>query len=242
MDNYLKVLSGMFLFYYRMGLMKGSPAYEYPYFLKKLVRPGDTVLDIGANLGYYSYILAGLVGPDGKVYAVEPVKPILNVLKYNLRKFSNVEICNYALGAEEKLVRMGNDSVHVGGYLGTGQNFVMDRDTETGADVTFEAEMKRGSRLFGTLPQIDFIKCDIEGYEKVVLTEMESVIRKHMPIVLLETGGDNRCYMIDFFISKGYGAFVLSGGKLRRLAVGDGKDIIFIPPARIAAYQNEILP
>ena len=105
LDRYLKTLSGMYLLGYRTGIGR-SAAYEYPRFLKNLVSEGDTAIDIGANLGYYSYVLAGLAGPSGKVYAVEPVRPILNVLRRNLRKYRNVEILNYALGDAEKTIRM----------------------------------------------------------------------------------------------------------------------------------------
>src|SRR5574344_166891 len=98
LENYLKLLSGGYLFGLRWGLARHASVYEYPRYLKNVVHRGDTVLDIGANLGYYSYAMARLVGTEGKVYAVEPARPILNVLRHNLRKFDNVEILNYALG------------------------------------------------------------------------------------------------------------------------------------------------
>ena len=66
-----------------------------------------------------------------------------------------------------KPVRMGNDSARTSGYLGTGQNFVNDTGGKT--DVEFTAEMRRGSELFAHLPRLDFVKCDIEGYELIVM-------------------------------------------------------------------------
>ena len=98
LENYLKVLSGAYLWGYRLGLSPHAAAYEYPRFLKYLIAPGDTVIDIGANLGYYSYAMARLTGSSGKVYAVEPVAPIRRVLEHNLRRFRNVEILACALG------------------------------------------------------------------------------------------------------------------------------------------------
>lgn len=59
LDSYLRVLSGMYLQGYRWGVSPRSEVYEYPRFLKYLVSPGDMAIDIGANLGYYSYVLAG---------------------------------------------------------------------------------------------------------------------------------------------------------------------------------------
>ena len=41
--------------------------------IKKLVEPGDFVVDLGANIGWYSNVLSGLVGDQGKVFSIEPI-------------------------------------------------------------------------------------------------------------------------------------------------------------------------
>ena len=258
LEKYLGVVSRMFFIGYGLGLGRKSTVYEYPRFLKHLVRAGDTVIDIGANLGYYSRILCRLVGPTGKVYAVEPVKPILNVLKRNVRRCGSVEIMPYALGLEEKSILMGNDSSRWAGYMGTGRNRVLENTSsptearqcreaarrEQPTEVTyvpdggylieFAAEMKRGSRLFAGLTRLDFIKCDIEGYETVVIPEMAPVIEKHMPVVLIETGGSNRRVILELLREWGYAGYVLKDGRLRSLMREEGdKDIVFIPGHRL---------
>ncbi len=233
LGNYLRVVSRMFFVGYRLGVGKNSPAYEYPHFLKNLVREGDMALDIGANLGYYSRILCRLVGPSGKVYAVEPVKPILNVLRRNLRGCGNVEIMPYALGCEDKSIVMANDSSRYTGYMGTGRNYVVDAEEHAKAELEFTAEMRRGSELFAGLEHLDFIKCDIEGYETVVIPEMAPVIEKHMPVVLIETGGPNRMQILKLFREWGYAGYVLKNGRLVSLMREEGdKDIVFIPGHR----------
>lgn len=235
LERYLKTVSRAYFLIYRSGLSPLFRVYEYPRFLKRLVRRGDTVIDIGANLGYYSWFFSRLAGPDGKVYAVEPVKPICSVLRHNLRKCPNVEIYNYALGGEEKEVTMGNDSVRGEEHFATGQNFVLGAD-ETGrahAQNEFAAHMCRGSELFAGLERLDMIKCDIEGYEGVVIREMEPVIDKHKPLVLLESGGESRKMLTEFFEAKGYAAFVLVRGRLRNAAGYDDRDIVFVPPSRM---------
>ena len=133
---------------------------------------------------------------------MEPVAPVRKVLCRNLRRCRNVEILPYALGAEERDIVMGNDSARESGYLGTGQNFVNDAGTVT--DVTFTARMRRGSVLFASLPRLDFIKCDIEGYELVVMREMRPVLERFRPTVLIETGGGNRPEIIRLFTELGY--------------------------------------
>ena len=241
LDGYLKALSGAYLFCLRAGLMRRSPAFEYPRFLGRLVGRGDTVIDIGANLGYYSYAFSRLVGASGRVCAVEPVRPILEVLRHNLRNCSNVDIYGYALGEEERTIRMGNASVGESGYFGTGRNFVMSKPLVGVPVLEFEAEMKRGSRLFADLPKIDMIKCDIEGYERVVMSEMRPLLEKHRPAVLIETDGENRSFITGLFVSMGYAGYTLAGGKMKPLSADDRKDIIFIHASKTERYRKYIL-
>lgn len=225
LHNYLRVVSRMFFVWQRLGLGRHAAATEYVYHLEKLVRKNDTVIDIGANLGYYTRTLSRLVGQSGKVYAVEPMPPVLEVLRHNVRHCENVEILPYALGCADQKIAMANDSARTDGYLGTGQNFV--KETGEHGDVEFEAEMRRGSELFGSLRRLNFVKCDIEGYELNVMREMQPVIDRHHPVVLIETGGDNRRQIIDLFTRMGYRGYTLYKGEELPLTSEDKKDIIF---------------
>ena len=242
LEGYLRVLSAGFFAGLRLGLGRRSAAYEYPRFLKRVVRPGDVVIDIGANLGYYSREMARLVGSGGRVYAVEPVRLILGVLERNLRRCRNVEIVPYALGAEDRTITMVNDSSRYTGYMGTGRNYIpeSEEDERDNRDMEFEAEMRRGSELFADLERLDFIKCDIEGYEGVVIPEMAPVIRRYLPVVLLETGGALRRQMIEMFRGWGYAGYVLQRGRLVSVMRAPEKDIVFIPGHRHAEFAELI--
>jgi FkbM family methyltransferase len=238
LDRYFRVLSAVFFAGLRLGLGRRSAAYEYPRFLKHLVRRGDVVIDIGANLGYYSREMARLTGPEGRVYAVEPVEPVRRVLERNLRRCSNAEIIPYALGRDEGPGVMVNDSAVLAGYMGSGRNRVSDDGARNGGH-SFEVEMRRGSELFGGLARLDFIKCDIEGYEVVVIPEMAAVIERHMPVVLLETGGSGRRDMIEIFRRWGYAGYVLQHGRLVSVMHAPEKDIVFIPGSRHSEFICE---
>lgn len=227
LEGYLRAVSRLFFVTHALGLGRRNPATEYTFHLGELVRPGDVAIDIGANLGYYARLLARLVGPAGRLYAVEPVAPIRRVLERNLRGLKNVEILPYALGAQEREVRMGNATVRTAGYFGTGQNFVMEPSDE--ADVEFAARMVRGSALFAGLERIDFIKCDIEGYECVVMEELRPLLARHRPTVLIETGGENRPRIVRLFTELGYRGFTLDEGREVPLSPENQKDIIFRP-------------
>ena len=98
------------------------------------------------------------------------------------------------------------------------------------------------AELFASLDRIDLIKCDIEGYELVVMTEMRPLLERHHPTVLIETGGDNRPRIVALFGSIGYDGYVLSEGTMRPLADGDTKDIVFVHRSRRERYQKLIRP
>ena len=72
------------------------------------------------------------------------------------------------------------------------------------AAAEFTAQMRRGSELFGKLERLDFIKCDIEGYEVIVMREMRPLLERHRPTVLIETGGENRPQIIELFTELDY--------------------------------------
>ena len=177
--------------------------------------------------------------------SVEPVPVIGRVLRRNLHRCRNVEIFPFALGEQSRRITMSNDSVTTDGYFGTGRNRVDDSAaadaaathkaaaTGTTADraadtATFEAEMRRGSELFGGLERIDFIKCDIEGYELCVMREMRPLLERHRPTVLIETGGVNRPQIIALFTELGYRGMTLEGGRLVPLTADSSKDIVFL--------------
>ena len=226
LGGYLRVVSGMFFVYRKLGIGRKGRALEYNYHLPQLVGRGATAIDIGANLGYYTRPLSAIVGDEGRVYAVEPVPVIFDVLKRNVAGCNNVTLLNYALGSEERTIEMANDSVAAAGYFGTGRNFVSDGEL-SGEAIKFSAEMRRGSRLFAELERVDFIKCDIEGYERVVIPEMRAIIERHHPTVLIETDGETRQEIIEMFTQMGYRAYMLEGGKEVTLNAASDKDIIF---------------
>lgn len=226
LGGYLRVVSRMFFIYRALGIGRHGRALEYNYHLPQLVGQGATAIDIGANLGYYTRPLSDIVGKEGRVYAVEPVPVIFDVLKRNVAGRKNVTLLNYALGSEERTVEMANDSVAAAGYFGTGRNFVSDGEL-SGEAIKFSAQMRRGSELFANLERVDFIKCDIEGYERVVIPEMRAIIERHHPTVLIETDGDTRHEIIEMFTQMGYRAYMLEGGKEVKLDAASDKDIIF---------------
>ena len=209
--------------------------------MKNIIKSGDICIDIGANLGYISVKLSKLVGNEGKVFAVEPVRPVLKVLKLNTKRRKNIKILPYALGEGNKMISLGNNTIRNQAFVATGSHFILEKGQE--AAIEFEAEMRKGSDLFKNLERLDFIKCDIEGYEKVVIPELEEIITKHEPILLVEARRESRIKMLSFFKRLNYHAFVLENGELKPAKQDGNWDILFVPKnnsAKVEAFIGEL--
>ena len=231
LENYLKVLSKLYFMSFNLGLLKKNRQYAYPHFLDKIIEEGYVCLDIGANMGYFAELISKLIGPKGKLYAVEPIKPILSVLKLNTKNLKNVTIYPYALGTENKTIKLGNNTLKNKGFMASRSNFIVESDSNT--DLEFEAEMKIGSELFAGLDQLDFIKCDIEGYEVIVIPELKPILSKFYPTVLIEAHGECRIKMLDFFKGLDYVGYILENEKLIPATENESWDILFVHPSKL---------
>lgn len=232
LGTYLKLLQSGYFISYNLGLLKSNETYKYHYFVKNLINKGDTVIDIGANLGYYTFLFSKWVGKSGKVYAVEPIEIFNKVLKSKAGKRKNITFYPYALGVEEKEILMVTSSDS--GYLRTGLPHVFDPDRDKDPEqqeFSFTAKMKIPSMLFKNIDKIDYIKCDIEGLEYTVLSEMEELLKKHKPKVQVEVWAQTEQNLITFFTSLGYIPHKLKDKKLtpdKALIEKTGGDYIFI--------------
>ena len=86
--------------------------------VKKLIKKGDVVVDVGANIGYYSLIFARAVGDNGKVFAFEPEPTNFDLLKKNLEinGYKNVVAINKAVSNIKGKVKLYVDSENMGGH------------------------------------------------------------------------------------------------------------------------------
>jgi FkbM family methyltransferase len=219
--NYLHLISRVFLQLYFWRIRLG--AHRQVAFLQALVRPGDACLDIGANLGYFTLPLAKLAGPQGKVYAVEPVADFREVLQANLRRFGGeqVEVFPYALGGDDgRKVWMGTPKVD--GVVRHGRTEVLEGDTPAeGIAHRHEATMRTPSSLFGHLPRLDFVKCDVEGYELHIVPHLVPLIQRFRPIVEIEIDPlEHKRQLIGLFRELGYRPYLLQGDRLAPFLLG----------------------
>ena len=236
-ENYLRLLQRGYFWAYRLGCLKFSSTYDYHYFTKRLINKGDTIIDIGANLGYYSILFAKRTGKTGKVYAVEPVKIFNKIFREKAKKYPNIILYSCALGSEEKPIELVSSPLS--GYLRTGLLHVYDSKKDGKRErheFIFESQMKNPSVLFNDLEKIDYIKCDTEGFEYIVLSEMKEIIRKHKPNVQVGVDSDNEEKIIALFNELGYSPYKLHKSKLVLLDNTNNKlagDYLFLPNSNL---------
>lgn len=231
-EKYLKLLNRGFFFLYDMGLLRSDEEYKYHYFSKHLIKKGDTVVDLGANLGYFTKLFSKWVGDTGKVFAIEPVPLYTRIIKWTCKGRNNITLYPYALGKENKKVHMVTPD-HFG-YLRTGLPQVYDEKnnkTLSEYEFAFEAEMKKANELFEGFERMDYLKCDIEGYEKVVIPEILPVLSKFKPTIQIEIGGDNKPIIEAALGSIGFEKYYLEDATLKKAVAGKedpAGDLIFI--------------
>ncbi|MEM8559976.1 MAG: FkbM family methyltransferase [Bacteroidota bacterium] len=188
-ETYLRVLSAGFLAPDRLDLF--APIHARVRFLRRLIRPGDVCVDVGANLGYFTVPLSRLVGPAGRVYAVEPVASFRTVLRANVRAFGHpdrVAVLPVALGPDDHAeVRLA--TAEVNGIARHGMTEVVQGQAPH-SRFTHTATMRRPDTLFAHLNRLDFLKVDIEGFEIEVMPLFADLIAAHQPVLEIEAGSD----------------------------------------------------
>ncbi len=144
-----------------------------------VIQKGEVVLDIGANIGYYVLIESQLVGAKGKVYAVEPVKVNIELLKKNLHlnNLKNVDTFQTAFGEcnEESVIYVSNCA-----NLSS-----MKRDSVGGKIIGIQTTSKETvDKFLKDKPLPSFIRMDVEGYEYEILSGMVQTLKGNLKILI----------------------------------------------------------
>lgn len=154
-----------------------------------IVKRGDTVIDVGANVGYFTMLFSDLVGKNGEVHAFEPVPATFQQLSQNIRRYpgyGNVQLNSVALGNEDHQTCMflpGTDH---------GQAALVRHHSGSwkGAPLaSSEVQMMTLDTYAQRFRRVDFVKCDVEGAELLVLRGGQSTLRRFQPKLCLEVDG-----------------------------------------------------
>ncbi len=155
----------------------GQLGYEEKFggdFLLKSIHLGDTVWDVGANVGnFYSAQFAVSVGSSGRVYAFEPSPETLRLLEEQIKLHDNVIVVPYALGGRNSKAFLKQS---IGDKGGTSR--VIEKKEISQDKGLYEIQVWTGDRYvdLGKSPIPNLVKIDAEGAEVEILEGMENIL------------------------------------------------------------------
>jgi len=217
---------------------------------RQLVSPGDSVLDIGANIGQYSRLLSSWVGPTGRVYAFEPIPQIFDFLSNNVRKLGlgNIETLNFALSDEERTTTMVIPTYRWGAECWYDAQVKTDDSNPTWREI--QVRSRTLDSFFeerGSAPPITFVKCDANFHELAVLRGGLRTIRGSQPAVLIEVNPDpddpTSTAFETFELLRGAGLmpYWFDGNKLIPRKPGErSQNYFFLAPKHLTALADRV--
>jgi len=178
-------------------------------FWRNWLKPGMTVIDVGANVGVYTFSAALQVGAEGCVLAVEPFSGCVRCLQETCRinQLSWVKVCAGAASDRNGKVRL---SLHTASELnevvsGDAEEIMKPGTFEEVACFTLDSLIEQEN-----VDQVDFLKIDAEGHEIKVLEGCDRILKEFSPTILYENiaarKGSNLA-VADFLIARGYQLF-----------------------------------
>lgn len=185
----------------------GVYEFEKQHEFTRIVKSGHVVYDVGANVGFYTLLAATLAGPEGRVYAFEPLPRNLALLKRHveMNQMNNVEILDGAVSDKPGTARFSTGDIPEMTHLSdTGEIEVRTYQLD---------ELVSSARV----PPPRVIKVDVEGAEANVLAGARDILQRHKPILLLATHGaevHQKC--CDFLLEMGYSLHPLDDKPLER--------------------------
>lgn len=203
---------------------QSSPEFKV---IRSLVKDGDYVIDLGANIGFFSKYLSDQVGSKGRVYSFEPIHEPFEILKYITKKLrlTNVQLFNFAVSNVERIVTMEIpvDSKNEENYYES-KIISMQASSTSRTQIIQAKALNTYSQIFG---HISFIKCDVEGHEYQAFGGASEILENSRPSLLVEIWGNldepqssaNRT--IQYLEKFGYRVYWFDGTTLRERRFGE---------------------
>jgi FkbM family methyltransferase len=177
---------------------------------KQFLKPEMVCLDVGSNIGYYVCLESQIIGSKGKILAIEPSPLNYKYLEKNvkLQNQKNIELFNFACGNQDGEIKflVSNRS----NWSRVASDDLIDAPPDAIID-TVEIPIKQIDSFVNeqNLEKLDFVRMDVEGYERNILDGMKNTLEKFKPLLQLEIhlfimGHDATKELLDFFTKMGY--------------------------------------
>jgi FkbM family methyltransferase len=178
---------------------------------KTIIKEGDTVIELGAHIGYISLYFSKLAGPSGKLYVFEPGANNLPYTRANLAnsKIKNIELIEKAVSDEN-----GTATFYLENITGQSNSLVKDyRVTKKIQSKTFTSLQKNAVEVETirlddfvkqrNIKKLDFVKIDIEGAEYMAIMGMQQILDELRPTMMIEVT-ENHVALFQLLKEKGY--------------------------------------
>jgi FkbM family methyltransferase len=157
--------------------------------IRLLVRAGDNVLDVGANVGVWTHYLSAQVGASGRVWSFEPIQQTFALLRRNIGRFGlgNVVAIDRAISDKEMTVSMSvpKDSRGI-------RNYHLAQIVPAGSSNSVKVVSMRLDSWFLEVgePHVAFVKIDAEGHELACIRGMSLLLARLLPSLCVEISSD----------------------------------------------------
>lgn len=184
--------------------------------LKQLLSPKSNVLDIGANIGFYSIYLAEQTGVGGKVFCFEPDAVNFKHLQKETKSYKQIELFQKAVATENgKLTLYTSDLLNIDHRTYEPESYSGKYDVEKIAIDNFIQNKFK----------VDFIKMDIQGFEMDALKGMTATLKANTDLIMLTEfwpygllqAGSSAVEVFDFFTELEFKVYQLKNNKLQLL-------------------------
>ena len=165
---------------------------------RSIIRPDDTIFDLGANVGPYS--ISAAARTDGKVIAVEPALQTFELLNKSASQFSNMTAIHAAISDKPGMAFLSHD--------GPSENFKLSDNNETPGEKVPLVTVDDIAAEYG-IESVDIIKMDVEGHELKALAGAKKIISNGSPIIFYEVKhlNDLHLELVDAFEELGYDSY-----------------------------------
>jgi len=174
--------------------------------LSKYINKGDTVFDIGANIGYVSTAMSKLVGQDGKVFAFEAVPMTAKAFTENIKlnNCTNIQLIQKALSDK---VGKATFRIPNGGENHSMASMMWHKSDDDTINVAVDTiVIDQDEKLKQITPS--FIKIDVEGAEGLVVKGMQELITKSSPVIFIECSKAGRNVVWEIMKKLNYSCFL----------------------------------
>ncbi len=150
--------------------------------VQRLVQQGDTVIDVGANIGWYTLHLAQWVGDEGQVISLEPYGQNYEALTRNiaLNSYNNIQTEKLALSDHQEVLTFYHDPAE------SNRGMVTTQPTQGATTEQVQACRLDDHLREQPVSSVDFIKIDIEGHEYPALLGMQETLTQYSPKLMVE--------------------------------------------------------